>query len=205
MERIRASLSRSPFLFLDSPAPLPDDEVDLYAAHFDMAMEILNPRVGRGPRLTGVQPGVPPGALIPVIAFGPAGLMRSAFASGAADYMKEPWGPEELELRAGRVLGVMRRRMEFPWGVLTLDGGRVELPAGSAALTVHESRILRALLFNRGTPVPREVLAYRLWNRPGSGKSRAIDVHVASIRRKIEPLIRGRLIRAVRKEGYVIE
>ena len=174
-------------------------------------MEILGPR-SIGPRRAAMHGGIQGSATsamhpagVPVIAFGPAGLMRSAFAAGAADYLREPWGPEELELRAARILRDARRGTEFSWGTLTMDGCRVEVPGGSAFLTVHESRILRALLLNRGTPVPREALAYRIWNAPGPKKSRALDVHVAGIRRKLSALIPGRLIRAVRKEGYVIE
>jgi hypothetical protein len=206
-ERIRASLSRSPFLFLGSTAPLPEEEVDLYVAPVDLAVEILRPRDaahGDSAPQSGTR-SAPPGSLIPVIAFGPSGYMRSAFISGAADYIREPWGPEELELRAARALKEIRRKMEFPWGTLKMDGGLVETPSGNASLTLHESRILQALLLNRGAPVSREALAYRIWKRPGPEGSRAIDVHVAAIRRKLKPLIPGSFILAARNEGYIVQ
>jgi len=218
MERIRASLSRSPFCFLDSTVPLPEDEVDMYVAPVDVAVEILRPR--EEPYGLARKSGAgtaPPASLVPVIAFGPAGLMRSAFVSGVADYLREPWGPEELELRAARVFKEVRQKMEFPWGTVALDGRCVETGAGSASLTLHESKILRSLILNRGAPVCREALAYWIWGRPGprgrEGQargaglrgSRAIDVHVASIRRKLETLIPGPFIKAVRNEGYIVE
>jgi hypothetical protein len=192
-ERIRASLSRSPFLFLDTAEPLPESEVDLYVAPADAAVDMLARR------------GAPPIA-VPVVACGPAALMRSAFLCGCADYLRDPWHPVELEIRALAVLQRTRRRWTFPWGELSMQGTDLDTPAGGVTLTVHESRILRALLMSRGTPVPRQALSYLLWGKPGPAGSRVLDVHVAAIRRKVAAAVpaAGRFIRAVRREGYLI-
>jgi hypothetical protein len=192
-ERIRASLSRSPFLFLDTAEPLPAFEVDLYVIPADTAADMLAAR------------GAPPLA-VPVIAYGPATLLRSAFLCGCADYLRDPWHPDELGMRALAVLQRMKRRWTFPWGELSLQGTELDTPAGGVTLTVHESRILRALLMSRGTPVPRQALSYLLWGRPGPAGSRVLDVHVAAIRKKVAAAVpaAGRFIRAVRREGYLI-
>jgi hypothetical protein len=225
MERIRASLSRSPFRFIDSSVPLAEEEVDMYVVPADLAVELLRggylepgSSVGAQGRVPGradappstrtsIRPASPPAVRVPVIAFGPTGLMRTAFMAGAADYLREPWGPEELGLRALCVIQRMRRRVEFPWGHVVLDGGNLETPAGAISLTFHESKILRALLLNRGSPVTREALAYHLWGNPGPKDSRAIDVHVAAIRRKVRAFIpvAGPFIKAVRNLGYTVE
>lgn len=192
LERIRASLARSPFYFLDSPSPLPWDDVDLYVVPAGLAVDLL----GSGTQTTPV----------PVLAYGPAALMRSAFLAGAADYLREPWGPEELGLRLMSVAQRTARSFVFPWGRLAMDGSILSTSGADIQLTFHESIILRALLLGRGSPVPRQALAYRLWGRPGPGASRAVDVHVAAIRRKlaaVEPAA-GRFILCVRGKGYMV-
>jgi hypothetical protein len=194
-ERIRASLSGSPLRFIDSPVPLPQDEVDLYLAPADEAMGLLE-----GSRTE------PPRAPVPVIAFGPAALMRCCFVAGAADFLRDPWSPEEFCLRALSVLQRTQRRFRFPWGSLVLDCTALETSSGKLSLTHHESRILRALLLGRGAPVPRQAISYFLWGNSGPAGGRAIDAHVAALRRKIRAVApeAGRFIRAVRRQGYMI-
>jgi hypothetical protein len=202
-ERIRASLSRSPFHFMDSPEPMPEEEIDIYVAPADIAAELLS--AAPADRITGR--GIPARpASVPVIACGPAALMRSSFLLGCADYLREPWLPEELGLRALGVLQRIRRRFEFSWGSVSLQGTLLQTPAEDIMLTFHESRILRALLMGRGAPVSRQALSYFLWGNSGPAGSRAIDVHVAAIRKKLSAVVpeAGRFIRAVRREGYVI-
>ncbi len=189
---MRASLARSPFLFLDSEEPRPAAEVDLYVAPAALAGELL----GRGRS-----------ALPPVIAFGPAALLRTAFLAGAADYLREPWTPEELALRAIAVLGRTRARLAVPGGAMTLDGCTLDTPAGRVPLSFHEAAVLAALVRGRGAPVPRDALGYALWGRPGRPGSRAIDAHVAALRRKLSAAAPGgaapRIV-AVRGRGYMV-
>jgi hypothetical protein len=185
-ERIRASLRRSPFFFADSDEPLPGADLCLVPAR----------RVAeaRGP-------GRPP-----AIACGPPALLRSAFLAGCADYLKDPWTPEELELRALAVLARERARGAFPWGALVLGGTTLHTPAGPVGLTLHEARILRALLRARGSPVPRAALSYCADGTPGRPGSRAVDAHVSSLRRKVRAAVpaAGRFILCVRGQGYLV-
>jgi hypothetical protein len=189
MERMRASLARSPFHFLAMEDPPPPGEADLYAVPA-AAMGSLTLDAG-----------------VPVIAHGPPNLLRSAFLAGCADYLREPWTAEELGLRALRLLERGRGRYAFPWGELSFEGNDLRTPAGLVALTLRESRILAKLLAARGSPVPRDALACRAWGKPAAAGSRALDMHVASIRRKViaaVPAAGPRFITAVRGEGYVI-
>jgi hypothetical protein len=186
-ERIRASLRRSPFLFLSSPEPLPPDDVALYVLHVQEASAVA----ARG---------------VPVIAWGPANGMRMAWLSGCEDYLREPWGPEELELRAQAALARAARRFSFPWGRIGLEGDELSTPGGAISLTRHESTVLAALLRARGKPVPRAVICYALTGKPGSERSRAIDMHVSALRRKIRQTVpeAGRFIVCVRGRGYMV-
>jgi hypothetical protein len=186
-ERIRASLRRSPFLFHATDEPLPADEVDLYVLPVTEVREL---HAGGAP----------------VIGWGPATMVRTAFLSGCEDYLKDPWTPEEFSMRAMAVLARVERRFDFPWGTVFFEGKDLHTPAGLLSLTLHESRILRTLLRARGQPVPRAALAYLPAGTPGPAGSRAIDVHVASLRRKMREAIpaAGRFILCVRGQGYMV-
>ncbi|MGA2478074.1 MAG: winged helix-turn-helix domain-containing protein [Spirochaetia bacterium] len=184
-ERIRASLRRSLFLFTATEEPLPD--AALYAAPARQAQEICQQAT-------------------PVIAWGPAALLRSSLLAGCADYLKDPWTPEELELRALAVLSRAQRQYLFPWGTVSFEGLDLCTPAGPIPLTLHESRMLKVLLRSRGEPVPRDALSYAAGGTPGPAGSRAVDVHVASLRRKMRAAIpaAGRFILCVRRQGYIV-
>jgi hypothetical protein len=186
-ERIRASLRRSPFLFRATDEPLPDDAVDLYVVPAGEVREL-------------------PAGGTPVIGWGPAGLVRTAFLSGCDDYLKDPWTPEELSMRAMAALARVERRFEFPWGTVSFEAKDLRTPAGLIPLTLHESRILRALLRARGQPVPRAALAYSPAGVPGPVGSRAVDMHVAALRRKVRAVVptAGRFVVCVRGQGYMV-
>ncbi len=186
-ERIRASLRRSPFHLETSPAPLPPDDVDLY---------VLPAKDAAGLAARG----------LPVIGWGAVEGMRSAWLSGCEDYLREPWGPEELGLRAQAVLARAARRFSFPWGSLGLDGDELRTPGGTVPLTRHQSVVLAALLRARGRPVPRAALSYALTGRAGGAQGRAIDMHVSALRRKMREAVpeARRFIVCVRGQGYMV-
>ena len=186
-ERIRASLRGSPFLFRATDEPLPDDEVDLYVVPAAEVREL-------------------PAGGAPVIGWGPAGLIRTAFLSGCDDYLKDPWTPEEFAMRAMAALARVERRFDFPWGTVSFEAKDLRTPAGLISITLHESRSLRALLRARGQPVPRAALAYSQAGTPGPVGSRAVDMHVAALRRKVRTMVpaAGPFIVCVRGQGYMV-
>lgn len=186
-ERIRASLRRSPFFLSNTDAPLPSDEVALYVVPAAEVEEL-------------------PARGVPVIAWGPAGMMRAAFLGGCDDYLRDPWTPEELGLRAHAALSRVRPRCQFPWGEVSFEGDTLLLPGAAAALTHHESLILRALLRARSRPVPRTALAYSLDGTPRRAAGRVIDAHVSAIRRKVRKAFpdAGRFIVCIRGQGYMV-
>ena len=187
-ERVRASLRGSPFHFAltDAVHPEAEGQPDLYVVPVQMLEEAAAPGV-------------------PVIACGPAGLLRAAFLGGCADYLREPWLPQELELRALAVLS-RARRFEFPWGTASFEGRGLRTPRGLVPLTHAEAAVLRLLLRARGEPVPRPAIACELWGSPARGAGRAVDVHVANVRRKVRLVENeaGRFITCVRGKGYMI-
>ncbi len=186
-ERIGASLRRGPFVFLRAEDPPAADRVDLYVTPAALLSTV--PRDGP-----------------PVIACGPSAMMRTSFLAGCEDYLRDPWTPEELGLRALAALTRARRRFIFPWGEVSFEGKDLRTPAGLVPLTLHESRILKMLLRGRGAPVARPALALSTGEAAGAAESRRIDVHVSALRRKLraaEPRA-GRFIVCVRGQGYMV-
>ena len=92
---------------------------------------------------------------------------------------------------------------------LRLGGTRVDLatgeargPSGSARLTGHELRLLRALGRTDG-PLGRAAAYREIFKREWDPQDRSLDVHVANLRRKLEAVsAAGGLICTVRGEGY---
>ncbi len=187
-ERVRASLRGGPFHFTRAERPCAGDALpDLYVTHASDAAALAGPGV-------------------PVIACGPSSSLRSSFLAGCADFLREPWLPEELEMRALAVLSRARRSFDFSWGTVSFEGKDLRTPGGLVSLTHHESSILRLLLRARGEPVPRAAIAYELWGNLAHAAGRAVDMHVASVRRKVR-LARneaGRFIVCVRNRGYMV-
>ena len=71
---------------------------------------------------------------VPVIACGPPGMLRAAFVSGCVDYLREPWTPEELAVRAQAALGRRRECHEFSWGKARFEGDTFHGPCGSGGV-----------------------------------------------------------------------
>jgi DNA-binding response OmpR family regulator len=136
---------------------------------------------------------------VPVIARGPAALLRAALLAGCVDYLRDPWAAEECAARVQAAVSREEPRWTLPGAGARLEGCRVVSPGRETALTWHEARILRALLRFRGSPVPREILAMAVGDARRAHGSRALDAHVSSVRRKL----RIRIV-CVRGQGYMV-
>ncbi|WP_298727053.1 response regulator [uncultured Ferrovibrio sp.] len=129
--------------------------------------------------------------------------------TGADDYLPKPFEPRELTLRINAILkravrpGAASASEPARFGDFTFDIVRGELKRGDEIipLTSGEAQLLRILARSPGTTVPRAALA-----EPGSGgESRAVDVQITRLRRKIEADPRNpRYLQTVWGEGYVL-
>lgn len=138
----------------------------------------------------------------PCIVYGGARSLRTSFLAGCSDYLREPWAPEELECRVYRVLEQRLRQREFFLGKLVVEDNKIITGNGEAALSYPERLLLEMFLYNPGQVVPREVLSYTLWGKQPPPGSRALDVHVSALRRKLTSLCPGCRISSCRGVGY---
>lgn len=130
---------------------------------------------------------------------------------GADDYVPKPCTPREL---TARIRAILRRSgvaesasSSSPIIVGTLsiwpEQRRAEWAGKSLELTSTEFNLLEALARNAGQVVSKSELSEQALGRPLARFDRSIDVHISSIRRKLEPLPDGRSrILAVFNKGY---
>lgn len=120
---------------------------------------------------------------------------------GADDYVVKPFSVREL---AARVRAVARRRRidsSLESGRLVVDRTqhRVLVDGQPVELTAKEFDLLAVLAEEPGRAVPRQELFSRVWDPVWIGTGKTLDVHVASLRKKLGD---AELIETVRGVGY---
>jgi DNA-binding response OmpR family regulator len=123
---------------------------------------------------------------------------------GADDYVTKPFSPREL---AARIKAILRRSEPQPpadmlaLGSIVIDRNAREVTVdnGQIELTAKEFDLLACLAENAGFVLTRDRLLDLVWGFDFPGGTRTVDVHVASLRRKLGC---PEMIRTVRGSGY---
>lgn len=125
---------------------------------------------------------------------------------GADDYVSKPFSTKVL---FSRIKAILRRGQQpvkhpkmlyFADFIMEVDRYILRKKDKPIALTLSEFGILRRLLFNRGKVLTRNQLLDDVQNEEAFIIDRNIDVHIASLRKKLGPNFDG--IETVRGVGY---
>jgi DNA-binding response OmpR family regulator len=126
---------------------------------------------------------------------------------GADDYVVKPFGFREL---VARIRAVLRRTsaVDVPAagvgplvvGALQIDARtrQVSFDGRAVLLTPKEFDLLQCLAVDPGAVRSREQLIHDVWDENWWGSTKTLDVHVASLRKKLAP----EYIETVRSVGY---
>lgn len=120
---------------------------------------------------------------------------------GADDYVVKPFSVREL---AARIRAIARRRRSDPeleTGALTVDRNtrKVRIGKGDIDLTAKEFDLLAVLAEEPGRVFTRQELFTRVWDPVWVGTGKTLDVHIGSLRRKLD---KPEWIETVRGVGY---
>lgn len=119
-----------------------------------------------------------------VIAFGAPELLPPAFMFGCWDFLKDPWSPEELYLRLRRTVLDDNENSSLGIDKLEFDHEMVWSARHAVDLRPAEFRLLRRLVSAAGEVISRQALELTLANAV-SANSRALDMHISNLRRKL--------------------
>jgi two-component system alkaline phosphatase synthesis response regulator PhoP len=113
---------------------------------------------------------------------------------GADDYLAKPFAMAELlarvEARLRRPPAAARPSSEaHQFGDVVVDFRRaeVEREGRRVPLSAKEFQLLRYFIENKGATLSRDELLDRVWGYDAMPTTRTVDVHVAWLRRKLEP------------------
>ncbi len=144
---------------------------------------------------------------------------------GADDYLIKPFSPREL---VSRVRAVLRRVgngdtgihdalsptsattesasvLHFPGLTIDLLARRVKVKGREVALTPTEFDLLALLAKSPDRVFTREVLMNQIWGYDYLGDGHTIDVHISTLRKKIDVDPQQRYIKTVWRVGYRFE
>ena len=133
----------------------------------------------------------------------------TGFDCGADDYLIKPFSLQEL---FARIKALIRRNKEAIVNpvikVLDLEldsiAKKVKRNNKEIILTATEYKILELLVSNRGKVFDRIHIAEKIWGYSFNSGTNVIDVHINSLRKKIDKDFPQKLIQTKKGFGYVL-
>jgi two-component system, OmpR family, copper resistance phosphate regulon response regulator CusR len=133
----------------------------------------------------------------------------TGFDCGADDYLVKPFSFQELY---ARIKALVRRNREAIINpvikVLDLEldsvAKKVRRNEKEITLTATEYKILELLLSNKGKVFDRMQIAEKIWGYSFNSGTNVIDVHINSLRKKIDKDFTQKLIHTKKGFGYIL-
>ena len=133
----------------------------------------------------------------------------TGFDCGADDYLTKPFSFQEL---MARIKALSRRNKDTMAGPdlkiadLEIDTVACKVKRGDKEimLTSTEYKILELLLRNKGKVFERIVISEKIWGYLFNSGTNVIDVHINSLRKKIDKDFDKKLIHTKKGFGYVL-
>ena len=130
--------------------------------------------------------------------------------SGADDYISKPFSPREFVSRVKAILRRVAPRPEktdetLSYGPLVIQPAthRVEIEGQHVDLTAKEFQLLQTLASAPDQVFTRDTLLNRVWGFEYLGDSRTVDVHIGTLRRKLEREgLATQFIKTIWRVGY---
>ncbi len=125
---------------------------------------------------------------------------------GADDYMKKPFDPRELLLRAKKLIsGETRESKKYTFGGVVIDDDRHQVTeeGNEIDLSKKEYDLLYLLFKNQGIVLSREKILDKVWNTSYYAGDRSVDIYISKLREKLKSISKN--IRTVKGVGYKLE
>ena len=134
-----------------------------------------------------------------------------AMNMGADDFIAKPF---DMSVLTAKVQAMLRRTYDFAGqahlmqcagAILNTADGTVSFDGKRLELTKNEHKILQLLMENKGRAVSRDSIMARLWETDSFVDENTLTVNVTRLRKKLETIGLGELIRTKKGVGYLVE
>src|SRR3989344_3216568 len=141
-----------------------------------------------------------------VTARGKVSDIVEGFNLGADDYVTKPYNADDLLVRVrARLKHVTSSKLVVSDLEIDTEAIEVKRAGKKIDITPKEFKLLEYLMLNQGRVLTREMILNRVWLYSPDMETRAVDVYIGYLRKKIDNGHKAKLIQSVRGYGYMIK